>query len=187
MNLIIGLGNPEKDYANTRHNMGFDVINLLAKKYDIEVNKSKFKSLYGDGFIEGKKVILLKPQTFMNLSGEAVAEIVNFYKLDLDDIVVVYDDLDIEPGKIRVRKSGSPGSHNGIKSVTHYLKTNNFPRVRIGIGKPAPEHDSDLIEYVIGTINPEEKEKLSEGIEKAANAIVEILKNNIDIAMNKYN
>lgn len=185
MNLIIGLGNPEKDYANTRHNMGFDVINLLAQKYDIEISKSKFKSLYGDGFIEGKKVILLKPQTFMNLSGEAVSEIVNFYKLSLDDIIVIYDDLDIEPGKIRVRKSGSPGSHNGIKSVTHYLKTNNFSRVRVGIGKP--EEGIDLIEYVIGAISSEEKEKLSEGVKKASDAVIEILKNNIDIAMNKYN
>ncbi len=185
MNLIVGLGNPEKDYANTRHNMGFDVINLLGKKYDIEVNKSKFKSLYGTGVIEGKKVILLKPQTFMNLSGEAVFEIVSFYKLNLDDIIVIYDDLDIEPGKIRIRKSGSPGSHNGIKSVTHYLKTNNFPRVRVGIG--TPDKDVNLIEYVIGAIDSEEKEKLTEGVEKATNAVVEILKNNIDIAMNKYN
>ena len=185
MKLIIGLGNPEKDYANTRHNMGFDVINLLAKKYNIEITKNKFKSLYGDGFIENEKVILLKPQTFMNLSGEAVIEIVNFYKISLDDIIVIYDDLDIEPGKIRVRKSGSPGSHNGIKSVTHYLKTNNFSRVRVGIG--APPEEMDIIEYVIGAINTEEKQLLEQGVEKAKDAVIEILKNNIDTAMNKYN
>lgn len=185
MKLIIGLGNPEKDYSGTRHNMGFDVINELSKKYNIEVNKSKFKSLYGDGFIEGKKVILLKPQTFMNLSGEAVDEIVSFYKIELDDILVIYDDLDIEPGKIRIRKSGSPGSHNGIKSVTHYLKSNNFARVRVGIGKPVG--NIDLIEYVIGGITSEEKELLKEGVDKATEAVIEILKNNIDSAMNKYN
>lgn len=185
MKLIIGLGNPEKDYANTRHNMGFEVINLLAEKYNIEVNKNKFKSLYGDGFIEGEKVILLKPQTFMNLSGEAVIEVVNFYKIDLDDILVIYDDLDIEPSKIRVRKSGSPGSHNGIKSVTHYLKTNNFARVRVGIG--APPEGMDIIEYVIGGISTEEKQLLKQGIEKAKDAVIEMLTNSIDTAMNKYN
>lgn len=185
MYLIVGLGNPEKDYSNTRHNMGFDVINALAKKYNIEVNRTKFKSLYGDGFIEGKKVILLKPQTFMNLSGEAVDEVCNFYKLNLEDIIVIYDDLDIEPGKIRIRKSGSPGSHNGIKSVTHYLKSNNFSRIRVGIGKP--EKDMDLIEYVIGGIDQETKDILKIGIEKATDAVIEILKNNIEVAMNKLN
>lgn len=185
MNLIIGLGNPEQDYAGTRHNMGFDVINELSKKYHIEVNKNKFKSLYGDGIIEGKKVILLKPQTFMNLSGEAVDEIVSFYKLALDEIIVIYDDLDIEPGKIRIRKSGSPGSHNGIKSVTHYLKSNDFARIRVGIGKPNTE--MDLIEYVIGGVDEEEKKILKQGIDKATEAVIEILKNNIDTAMNQYN
>ena len=185
MKLIVGLGNPEKDYAETRHNMGFNVINELSEKYNIDVSKNKFKSLYGDGFIEGQKVILLKPQTFMNLSGEAVNEIVSFYKIDLDDIIVIYDDLDIEPGKIRIRKSGSPGSHNGIKSVTHYLKSNNFPRVRVGIGKPIG--DMDLIEYVIGGIPEEEKQLLKDGVKLATQAVIEILTTSIDSAMNKYN
>ena len=112
MKLIIGLGNPEKDYANTRHNMGFNVINKLAEKYNIEVKKDKFKALFGNGVIEGEKVVLIKPQTFMNLSGEAVQEFVNFYKVSLEDIIVIYDDVDIEPGKIRIRKNGSSGSHN---------------------------------------------------------------------------
>jgi len=185
MKLIVGLGNPEKDYSGTRHNMGFEVINGLAKKYDIEVNKSKFKSLYGDGIIENHKVILLKPQTYMNLSGEAVDEIITFYKLDLDDVLVIYDDLDLEPGKIRIRKSGSPGSHNGIKSVTSYLKSNNFARVRVGIGKP--DNNVNLIEYVIGGIDEKEKNILKLGVDKAVQAVTEILKNNIDSAMNKYN
>ena len=185
MKLIIGLGNPEQDYSGTRHNMGFDVINELSKNYDIEVNKNKFKSLFGDGIIEGQKVVLLKPQTFMNLSGEAVNEVVSFYKIPLEDILVIYDDLDIEPGKIRIRKSGSPGSHNGIKSVTHFLKSNDFARVRVGIGKP--DSNIDLIEYVIGGIDENEKEILKLGVSKAVEAIIEIIKNNIDSAMNKYN
>ncbi len=185
MFLIVGLGNPEKDYSETRHNMGFNVINELSKKFNIEVNKTKFKSLYGEGIIEGKKVVLLKPQTFMNLSGEAVYEIVSYYKIPLEDILIVYDDLDIEPGKIRIRKSGSPGSHNGIKSVTYYLKSNDFARVRIGIGKP--DKNVDLIEYVIGGIDEDEKELLKQGVNKGTEAIIEILKNDISSAMNKFN
>lgn len=150
MYLIIGLGNPEKDYENTRHNMGFNVINKIAKQYEIEISKNKFKGLYGSGIIEGKKVILLKPQTYMNLSGESIKEIVQFYKIDLEQIIVIYDDIDIEPGKIKLKKSGGPGTHNGMKSVVHELNSVNFKRVRVGIGMPA--NKEDLIEYVIGAI-----------------------------------
>ncbi len=185
MYLIIGLGNPEADYANTRHNMGFNVINKLSKKYDIEVKKDKFKALFGNGIIEGEKIILVKPQTFMNLSGEAVQEFVNFYKVPLENVLVIYDDVDVEPGKIRIRKSGSSGSHNGMKSVISCLSSEKFPRVRIGIGKPH-EH-MDMIAHVIGGIDEKDKEKLEKGVELATEAIVEILKNNIDSAMNKYN
>jgi PTH1 family peptidyl-tRNA hydrolase len=184
MNLIIGLGNPEKDYANTRHNMGFDVINLLSKKYDIEVNKTKFKSLYGDGFIEGKKVILLKPQTFMNLSGESLAEIMKFYKIDVKDILIIYDDIDTEPGKIRIREQGSSGTHNGMKSIISHIGTEKFDRIRIGIGKP--EHN-DLINYVIGKIKEEDYKVLEEGIKKAADATVCLIKEGTAKAMNKFN
>ena len=186
MKLIVGLGNPEKDYAGTRHNMGFDVLNQLAKRYNIDVNKSKFKALYGTGIIENEKVLLLKPQTFMNLSGESVYEVISFYKIGLEDIIVIYDDLDIEPGKIRIRKSGSPGSHNGMKSVTQYLNSNNFARIRVGIGKPK-NNKMDLIEYVIGGIDDDEKKLLKDGIDKAEQAVIEVLKNNIDSAMNKFN
>ncbi len=185
MYLIVGLGNPEADYDNTRHNMGFHVINKLAKEYGLEMARKKFNSEYETAVIEGEKVILVKPQTFMNASGEAVIEFVNFYKIDLDHVVVIYDDMDIEPSKIRIRKSGSPGSHNGIKSVTHFLNSENFPRVRIGIGKPNDEEN--VIEYVIGAIPEEEKTLLADGIEKAKKAIVELLKNGIDSAMNKFN
>lgn len=185
MYLIIGLGNPEADYANTRHNMGFNVINKLSEKYDIEVKKDKFKALFGTGVIEGEKVILIKPQTFMNLSGEAVQEFVNFYTVPLENMLVIYDDVDVEPGKIRIRKSGSSGSHNGMKSVVSSLSSEKFPRIRVGIGKPH-EH-FDMIAHVIGGINEEDKQCLDKGVELATDAVVEILKNSIDIAMNKYN
>ena len=126
MYLITGLGNPESEYGRTRHNMGFNVINEIAKQYDININKNKFKGLYGTGVIEGEKVILLKPQTYMNLSGESIREILDFYKLDINDLIVIYDDIDIEPGKIKIRKSGGPGTHNGMKSVVSELKTRKF-------------------------------------------------------------
>lgn len=185
MKLIVGLGNPERDYAETRHNMGFNVINLLAKEYDIDISRTKFEALFGSGIIEGEKVILVKPQTFMNASGKSVIEFVRFYKIDLQDLIVVYDDMDIEISKIRIRKSGSPGSHNGMKSIVNILADDRFPRVRVGIGKP--EYEDDLINYVIGAIPEEEKEGLEEGIEKAKEALKELLKNGIDSAMNKYN
>ena len=185
MKLIIGLGNPEKDYANTRHNMGFNVINKLAEKYNIEVKKDKFKALFGNGSIEGEKVVLIKPQTFMNLSGEAVQEFVNFYKIPLEDIIVIYDDIDIEPGKIRIRRNGSSGSHNGMKSLISCLNSELFTRIRVGIGKP--QGHLDMIAHVIGGISEEDKEVLEKGVNIAVEAVIEILKNNIDVAMNKYN
>lgn len=117
MHLIVGLGNPEEDYSNTRHNMGFDTINKLAKQYEIEVNQKKFKGLYGTGIIEQKKVILLKPQTFMNLSGESIKEAINFYKIELEKLIVIYDDMDIEPGKVKIRKTGGAGAHNGMNQL----------------------------------------------------------------------
>lgn len=185
MYLIVGLGNPEEEYSSTRHNMGFCAINKIAQELNIEVNKTKFNSLYGTGVIKGEKVILLKPQTYMNLSGEAVKAFVDFYKIDLKDLVVIYDDIDVEKGTIKIRKKGSPGSHNGMKSVTNMLQTEEFTRIRIGIGRP--EHTNDMINYVIGHITKEEVEILEPGVESAKNAIVEILENGIDSAMNKYN
>lgn len=185
MYLIVGLGNPEEDYSGTRHNMGFDTINKIAEQYEISINKKKFKGLYGTGSIEQQKVILLKPQTYMNLSGNCVKEIVDFYKIEKENIIIIYDDMDIEPGKIKIRKKGSSGGHNGIKSIIQMLGTDEFPRIRIGIGKP--EHKGDEINYVIGAIPDEEKERLIQGVEKAEKALIEILKNGIDIAMNKFN
>lgn len=185
MYLIVGLGNPEEEYSRTRHNMGFDVINKIAKENNIEVNKTKFNGLYGIGSIENEKVILLKPQTYMNLSGESIIQFVNFYKIELEHIIVICDDLDTEIEKIRIRKKGGPGTHNGMKSIVSCLKTQDFPRIRVGIGMP--ENKENLIEYVIGHIPNDEYDKLQNGVKQAAVAIVEIIKNGIDMAMNKYN
>ena len=185
MYLIVGLGNPESDCSKTRHNMGFDVINKLSEKFDIKVNKSKFKALYGTGLINGEKVFFVKPQTYMNLSGEAIQEFVSFYKVENKDIIVIYDDIDTTPGKIRIRKSGGPGTHNGMKSVVNCLNTEDFTRVRVGIG--CPEFKGDLINYVIGHIPEEEYKVLQEGVSLAAQAVEEIVKNGVDIAMNKFN
>lgn len=185
MYLIIGLGNPESDYSKTRHNMGFNVINKLSEKYGIEVNKSKFKGLVGNGTIEGEKVVLLKPQTFMNLSGESLIEAMKFYKLSETEIVVIYDDMDINPGAIRIRKNGSAGTHNGMRSIMQHLKNENFIRVRVGIGKPT-EH-IDIITHVIGHIPEEEQKILDEGVNVAKDAVIEIIKYGADYAMNKFN
>ena len=185
MYLIVGLGNPESDYSKTRHNMGFNVINKISEQYEIDVNKNKFKGLFGTGQIEGEKILLLKPQTYMNLSGESVKEIVEFYKIDLNNVIVIYDDIDIEPGKIKIKKFGGPGTHNGMKSVVNELGSQNFKRVRVGIG--SPENKGDLINYVIGHIPEEEVKTLEKGVLEAKDAVIEILKNGIDIAMNKFN
>lgn len=184
MYLIVGLGNPEEEYSNTRHNMGFNVINKLAEEYKIDVNKNKFDALLGTGSIEGEKVILLKPQTYMNLSGKSIIQVINFYKIPLQNVFVIYDDIDIAPGLIRIRKKGSSGSHNGMKSVVAELNSEDFARIRVGIGKP---ENNDMINYVIGKIPKEGQEPLEEGVLKAKQAVVEILKNGLDRAMNKFN
>ena len=185
MYLIVGLGNPENEYAKTRHNMGFNVINKIAQKYKINITNKKYDGLFWMGELEGEKVILLKPQTYMNESGESVVKFKNFYKIPTENCLVIYDDIDLEKANIRIRKKGSPGSHNGMKSVTECLGDKNFPRVRVGIGKP--ENKEDLINYVIGKISKEEQDLLEEGVEKAKEAVIEIIKNGIDLAMNKYN
>ncbi len=185
MYLIVGLGNPEEEYARTRHNMGFDTINKVAKNNNIEINKKKFNSLYGMGEIDGEKVILLKPQTYMNLSGNAVRDFMKFYKLSAQDIIVIYDDLDIEPGIIKIRKKGSSGTHNGMKSVVHEIQSENFCRIRIGIGNPT--YKNDLLNYILTRIPDEEYKILQAATDNAAKAVVEIIKNGADSAMNKYN
>lgn len=185
MYLIVGLGNPEPEYSNTRHNMGFDVINKIAKKYDIELSRSNYNAIFGSGIIEGQKVILVKPQTFMNSSGEAVKKYVDFYKIPLENVLVIYDDMDTDIGKIRVRAKGNAGSHNGMKSMINELNSVAFPRIRVGIGRPKDEFDR--IDYVIGHIADEEYIELQKGQDKAVDATVCYIKKGIDNAMNLFN
>lgn len=185
MYLIIGLGNPEEQYARTRHNMGFSTINKIADKYNISLEKKKFDAICADTVIEGEKVILVKPQTYMNLSGTAVRQFVQFYKVPMDNLIIIYDDIDIDKGTIKIRKKGGPGTHNGMKSVEQEIATDTFPRVRVGIGQPT--YKNDMINYVIGQVPKEEYEILEKGIQKAADAVIDIIKNGIDHAMNKYN
>ena len=185
MYLIVGLGNPEGEYSNTRHNMGFDTINKIANKYNIEINKKKFKGLYGTGIIEGQKVILLKPQTYMNLSGEAIIKYKDFYKIPSENIIVIYDDIDVDIGKIKIRKKGGPGTHNGMKSVVEELQTEEFPRIRVGIGKPM--FKEMMIGYVLQKLQGEERDILNESTKKAADAVCDIITYGIDKAMNMYN
>ena len=185
MYLIVGLGNPEPEYSRTRHNMGFDVINKIAKMYDIELSRVNFNAIFGSGIIEGKKVILIKPQTFMNSSGEAVKKYVDFYKIPLDNVLVIYDDMDTEISNIRIRTKGGAGSHNGMKSMVYELRSEKFPRIRVGIGRPKDEFDR--IDYVIGHIPDEEYILLEKGQDTAVDAILHYIKNGIDNAMNQFN
>ncbi len=185
MYLIVGLGNPGEEYTRTRHNMGFEVIDKLAKEYNIKVSKHKFEGLYGKGEIEGEKVVLLKPQTYMNLSGNSIGQFVSFFKVDRDEIIIIYDDIDIPTGTIKIRKQGSAGSHNGMKSVIGELATERFPRVRIGTG--TTEKIYNLADYVLEKIKDDDYEKLEESVDKAAEAVVKMLEIGIDNAMNQYN
>lgn len=183
--LIAGLGNPGKKYENTRHNVGFDTIDHLSHKHGIKVSKIGFKAVYGEGEIEGKRIILLKPQTFMNLSGESIREIVEWYKISPERVIIIYDDIDLEPGKIRVRPKGSSGTHNGMKSIIYQLQEDNFPRVRIGIGR-APEK-WDLADYVLSKFSKEDREIIDQSIEKAAEAAIMVTNSGLNKAMNSYN
>lgn len=183
--LIAGLGNPGLRYDNTRHNVGFEVIDLLSQKYNIKVSKVKFKGITGEGSIQGQRVILLKPRTFMNLSGESVREAVSWYKVPLSRLLLIYDDIDIGPGKIRIRPSGTSGSHNGMKSVIYQLQDDQFPRIRIGIGVSPPL--MELADYVLGKFTPEERELVNTSILSAAEAAEAFLRDGINSAMNKYN
>ena len=185
MYAIIGLGNPEKKYDKTRHNIGFDVIDELASQMGVQVNTKRHKALCGVGQIGSEKVILVKPQTYMNLSGETLIDIYKYYKVDLDNIIVIYDDMDLEPGNIKVRIKGGPGSHNGMKSVVSNINSEDFVRVRVGIGKP--ENKSDMINYVIGHVSEDEYKILEEGTSLAKDATIEIIKNDVNSSMNKFN
>ncbi|MGV1022185.1 aminoacyl-tRNA hydrolase [Clostridium perfringens] len=183
MILIVGLGNPGKQYEQTRHNIGFDVIDYMANKYNIDVNREKFKGICGEGFIENKKVILLKPLTYMNLSGESIRELANFYKLEDDEIIVVYDDISLDIGRLRIREKGSAGGHNGIKSIIQNLGGDKFPRVKVGVGQTK----DNLVNHVLGKFSKEDREHIEKVIPVVSDAIVEIVKNDAKESMNKFN
>ena len=185
MFVIVGLGNPGKKYEKTRHNMGFLAIDKLAEKHDIKVNKLKHKALTGDGFIFGQKALLVKPQTYMNLSGESVREIVSYYDIDLEDLIVIYDDFDLEIGTIRIRKKGSAGSHNGMKSIIGQIQSKDFPRIRIGIGKSGG--GAEWKDFVLGKTSKQDEKLIEDAVDRAADAVVCILEKGIDKAMNEYN
>lgn len=186
MYLIAGLGNPGKQYERTRHNMGFDTIDELVDRHRIPGSGMQHKAMYGKGMIAGEKVILAKPLTYMNLSGDSVREFINYYKMDPEtELIVIYDDIDLEPGQIRIRKKGSAGGHNGMKSIISQIGTQNFYRVKVGVGaKPA---GWDLADYVLGRFSTKEREAVDKAIEEAADAVEVILGEGIDAAMNKYN
>lgn len=185
MFLVVGLGNPGDKYKYTKHNVGFMVMDYFASSHNISLNKIKHKAVIGEGMIGEEKVVIAKPQTYMNLSGESVLDLVNWYKCELSRLIVVYDDVDLDVGRIRIRPSGSSGTHNGMKSVIYNLNEDKFPRVRIGIGKQ-PDY-MDLGDYVLSRFSDEEIPLMEEAVKKAALAIEEIIKNGINSAMNKYN
>ena len=184
MFIIVGLGNPGKRYEHTRHNKGFITLDLLAEKHGIKINKIKHKALIGDGTILGKRVLLVKPQTYMNLSGHSVREVVEYYKPEPENLIVVYDDVDLTMGRLRIRKKGSAGTHNGMRSIIYDLQDDRFPRVRIGIGA---ERRMSLASYVTGGFRKEEKKQIEESVMRAVAALESILVKGIEQAMNEYN
>jgi PTH1 family peptidyl-tRNA hydrolase len=185
LTVIAGLGNPGTKYENTRHNAGFMTVDLLSEKYGIRVDRLKHKALEGDGTINGKRVLLVKPQTFMNLSGESIRDIVQWYKVPAQKLIVIYDDVDLPAGTLRIRARGSAGTHNGMKSVIYQLQTDDFPRIRIGIGK-APE-GWDLADYVLGRFGTDEAAEVARCMERAAEAAAFMVSEGVEAAMNRFN
>ena len=185
MYIIAGLGNPSKEYEKTRHNAGFDTIDLLAEKLGIDLTEKKHRAYFGKGMIGTEKVLLLKPQTFMNNSGESLRDAADFYKVEPEQILVIYDDISLEPGQLRIRMKGSAGGHNGIKSIIAHLKTQDFPRIKIGVG--AKPERMDLADYVLSRFSPAEREKMEESFREGAEAVITFLKDGKDAAMNQYN
>lgn len=185
MYAVVGLGNPGNKYRRTRHNVGFDTIDCLAQRNNAKITKLKFKSIYGETQIGSHKVLLIKPQTFMNRSGETVLDIYNFYKLPVENFIVIVDDVDINFAALRIRERGSAGSHNGMKSIIYLLQNDNFPRVKIGVGKA--NEGQDLADFVLSGFNKEERVIIDETIERAAKAVEKIITDGINAAMNEYN
>lgn len=185
MKLVVGLGNPTIKYDKTRHNVGFEVIDELADKYNIALDTMKHKGMYGKGKIDGQSVILLKPMTFMNLSGESVALVSKYYKVAPEDIIVIYDDINLDVGRLRIREKGSAGGHNGMKNIIAHLGTEEFPRIRVGVGMKPPR--MDLADYVLSHFSEDEQALMNQGYDKACEALKLLLLDEIPQAMNQYN
>lgn len=185
MYIIVGLGNPGAQYKGTRHNVGFSVIDRLAEKYNIKVDTKKHKGLIGSGTIDGYKVVLVKPQTYMNLSGECVRTVADFYKATSEEILVIYDDISLDVGQLRLRGKGSAGGHNGIKNIILHLGTDVFPRIKIGVGGKASH--TDLKDHVLGHFHGTDKLDIEEGITSAADAVAFFLENGMEKTMNRFN
>ncbi len=186
MYIIAGLGNPDRQYRNTRHNIGFDVIDLIADQNNITIGERKHKALIGKGFVGGQKVVLIKPQTYMNLSGESVREVVDFYKIDeRSELIVISDDISLEVGQIRIRKKGSAGGHNGLKNIILHLGHDEFQRIKMGVGQKPEGYD--LADYVLGHFSKEEREIMDESAKYAAEAVTVMMTEGADAAMNRYN
>lgn len=186
MYIIAGLGNPTKQYEKTRHNVGFDAIDIIADKYQITMSQIKYKAVCGSGYIAGQKVLLIKPQTFMNNSGESVGAFLKFYKLDpAEQLLVIYDDISLDPGSLRVRMKGSAGGHNGIKSIIAHAGTQDFARIKIGVGQKPDGWD--LADYVLGHFSKEERAETEEAMKDAASAVELIVSGEAGQAMNLYN
>ena len=185
MYVIVGLGNPGKEYAETKHNVGFRVIDKLADQYNIDVSKFKHRAFIGDGMISGKKVLLVKPQTYMNLSGESVREVMSFYKVPMENMIVVYDDTSLEVGMIRLREKGSAGGHNGIKNIISHMGTDTFNRVKVGIGEKP--NGWDLADYVLAKFSKDDEAGIASGIDKASQAVGIFISRGMKDAMNKFN
>ena len=186
MFIIAGLGNPTREYEGTRHNVGFDVIDRLAARYNIDVDVKKHRALIGKGMIAGQKVILAKPQTYMNLSGESIRSILDYYKVDPEtELIVIYDDISLDVGKLRIRAKGSAGGHNGIKNIIANLGSSVFPRIKVGVGEKPKGYD--LADYVLGKFSKEDRVLMEEGYDLACEASALIMQGAIDQAMNEYN
>ena len=185
MYLIAGLGNPTKEYDKTRHNVGFSVIDVLADRYRIDISEKKHKALCGRGVIEGQKVLLLKPQTFMNLSGESIRAAADYYKIEPEEMIVIYDDISLDPGQLRIRLKGSAGGHNGIKNIIANLGTQDFPRIKVGVGAKPPR--MDLADYVLSRFGAGEHKLMEEAFGEAAEAAVMMMTDGAERAMNHFN
>lgn len=186
MYIIAGLGNPGKEYINTRHNVGFGVIDILADKYNISVLELRSKALVGKGMMEGRRVILVKPLTYMNLSGESIRPIVDYYKADAEqELIVISDDVSLPPGGLRIRKRGSAGGHNGLKNIIRQMGTENFTRIRLGVGEKPRNYD--LADWVLGHFSGEERKAVDEAADRAVHAVELILSEGADAAMNIFN